>query len=87
MSWQRGDPMVEVASCFGGLGIYRTKAMLTCRYDGSDCEHVTFHRAMRGAGMDRLYLNPSQITFYGMKANNLVRACHRIGGVFSRRAA
>jgi hypothetical protein len=87
MSWQRGDPMLEVASCFGGLGIYRIEAMLACEYDGSDCEHVAFHRSMRDTGLDRLYLNPSQITFYGKKANNLVRACHRIGGVFGRRAA
>lgn len=87
MFWQRGDPIVEVASCFGGLGVYRIEAMIHCQYDGCDCEHVTFHRAMQNAGLGRIYLNPSQITYYGEKANNLVRACHRIGGVFSRRAA
>jgi len=87
MVWLRGDPIVEVASCFGGLGIYRIEAMLACEYDGSDCEHVTLHRAMQTAGLGRLYLNPSQITYYGKKANNLIRACHRIGGVFGRRAA
>ena len=87
MRFSRGDPMLEVHSCFGGLGVYRMKAMLTCRYDGSDCEHVCFHRSMRKAGLDRLYLNPSQITFYGKKANNLVRAYRRLTGTQPRRAA
>jgi len=85
--FSRGDPMLEVYSCFGGLGVYRMEAMLTCAYDGSDCEHVCFHRAMREAGLNRLYLNPSQITFYGRKPNNLVRACRRLIGTHPRRAA
>ena len=84
---RRGDPMLAVYSCFGGLGVYRMQAMLTCRYEGSDCEHVCFHRNMRNAGLDRLYLNPSQITFYGKKANNLVRAYRRLTGIKPRRAA
>jgi len=87
MHFSRGDPMLEVNSCFGGLGVYRMKAMLTCRYGGSDCEHVCLHRAMREAGLDRLYLNPSQITFYGNKPNNLVRAYRRFTGTHLRRAA
>lgn len=87
MFWRRGDPMFRVYSCFGGLGVYRIEAMLTSKYDGSDCEHVTFHRNMADVGLDRLYLNPSQITFYGRKANNLMRACHRIAGTLLRRAA
>lgn len=85
--FSRGDPMFEVYSCFGGLGVYRMEAMLACRYSGSDCEHVCFHRAMRKAGLGRLYLNPSQITFYGKKANNLVRAYRRLTGTQPRRAA
>ena len=77
----------SVYSCFGGLGVYRIEAMLTCRYGDSDCEHVCFHRSMRAAGLDRLYLNPSQITFFGRKANNLVRAYRRLTGSARRRAA
>ncbi len=87
MGWQRGDPMVAVYSCFGGLGVYRMQAMLTCEYGDSDCEHVCFHRNMRAAGLHRLYLNPSQITFFGRKANNLVRAYRRLTGTRRRRAA
>ena len=87
MLWRRGDPMVPVYSCFGGLGVYRMRAMLTCEYGDSDCEHVCFHRNMRTAGLDRLYLNPSQITFFGRKANNLVRAYRRLTGSRRWRAA
>jgi hypothetical protein len=87
MRYSRGDPMLEVYSCFGGLGVYGIQAMLKCRYDGSDCEHVCFHRSMRDARLDRLFLNPSQITFYGKKANNLVRAYRRLTGANRRRAA
>jgi len=87
MRWRRGDPMFRVYSCFGGLGVYQMQAMLRCKYDGSDCERVTFHRNMLDVGLDRLYLNPSQITFYGRKANNLVRACHRLTDTLFRRAA
>lgn len=86
MFWQRGDPMVPVYSCFGGLGVYRVEAMLTCEYGDSDCEHVCFHRNMRTAGLDRQYLNPSQIAFFGTKANNLVRAYRRLTGRRQRAA-
>ena len=87
MHWRRGTPMFEVYSCFGGLGIYRMSAMLACRYDGSDCEHVSFHRRMRSAGFDRLYLNPSQMTFYGTRPSKITRICHRISNHLVRRAA
>jgi hypothetical protein len=66
-NWSRGEPLVPVHSCFGGLAIYRVPAYLSARYDGQDCEHVALHRQMRAAGYDRLYLNPSQITLYGRK--------------------
>jgi hypothetical protein len=78
--------MVPVYSCFGGLGVYRIEAMLTCEYGDSDCEHVCLHRDMRTAGLDRQYLNPSQIAFFGAKANNLVRAYRRLTGRRQRAA-
>lgn len=62
--WQRGEPPVAINSCFGGLGLYRIEAFEQCSYDGSDCEHVPFHRKMREAGMGRLFMNPSQISLY-----------------------
>ena len=64
LTFERGEPMLPVLSCFGGLGIYRTACLHAADYDGSDCEHVALHRKMRAAGFDRLFLNPSQIVLY-----------------------
>jgi hypothetical protein len=61
---QRGDPLMPVESCFGGLGVYRMACMQACQYGGSDCEHVVFHQRLRQAGYRRLYLNPNQIVLY-----------------------
>lgn len=67
MLWDRGEPMVRVDSCFGGLGLYRMRALTECAYAGEDCEHVSLHRQMAEKGMDRLFLNPSQVILYGSK--------------------
>jgi hypothetical protein len=67
LAWRRGESLVPVNSCFGGLGLYRMPAWLAARYRGGDCEHVPLHREMRERGFGRLYLNPSQITLYGRK--------------------
>jgi hypothetical protein len=74
MSWQRGETLVPVYSCFGGLGLYRMPAWLSARYSGGDCEHVGLHRQMRARGYDRQYLNPSQIVLYGRKIKRFDRA-------------
>lgn len=66
--------MLPVHSCFGGFGIYRTPAILACQYDGSDCEHVTLHRNMRDRGFGQIFLNPSQITYYGRRSSKLRHA-------------
>lgn len=50
-----GSPPIRVNSAFGQLAVYRTKNFLRGVYDGSDCEHVGFHRSMGGA----LFLNPA----------------------------
>lgn len=67
LRWQRGEAMVPVGSCFGGLGIYRRDAFLSGSYEGGDCEHVAFHRSLRAAGFGRQFLNPSQIALYGRR--------------------
>jgi hypothetical protein len=67
LSWQRGEPLVPVYSCFGGVGLYRTEALVRCHYEGTDVEHVALHRSMREKGMTRHFLNPSQIVVYGRK--------------------
>jgi hypothetical protein len=65
MRWSRGQSLVPVTSCLGGLGIYRMPAFLAGTYTGDDTEHVTHLRAARQRGFDRVFLNPSQITLYG----------------------
>lgn len=64
---QRGEPLVAVTSCFGGLGVYRMDAYRAGRYAADDLEHATFHRSLRDAGHGRLFLNPSQIVVYGRR--------------------
>jgi glycosyltransferase involved in cell wall biosynthesis len=60
----RGESMMPVFSCFGGLSIYRSEAIADNFYSGEDCEHVPFHRRMRESGFGRIFLNPSQIALY-----------------------
>jgi hypothetical protein len=55
-----GSPPIPVCSAMGGLTIYRTQAYLAGTYDGTDCEHVTFHESIANATGQKLYLNPSQ---------------------------
>jgi cellulose synthase/poly-beta-1,6-N-acetylglucosamine synthase-like glycosyltransferase len=50
------DPFM-MNSCFGGLGVYKTEAYLSGRYDGRDCEHVTFHKSLAENNW-KMYLNP-----------------------------
>lgn len=54
-----GSPPVPVVSAFGGMAIYETAAYLAGTYDGSDCEHVTFHASVAAKTGKRLYLEPS----------------------------
>lgn len=65
--YRRGEPLVPVTCCFGGLGIYQMEAFRQGRYSPSDCEHVTFHKSLIEAGHGRLFLNPSQILIYGRR--------------------
>jgi hypothetical protein len=64
MFFERGEPMLPVLSCFGGLGVYRMLAMKSVEYGGADSEHVVLHGRMRQNGFGRLMLNPSQIVLY-----------------------
>ena len=64
MRFHRGDPLLRLRSCFGGLGIYRMECFQAAEYEADDCDHVTLHRSLRLLGFDRLFLNPSQIVLY-----------------------
>ncbi len=67
-AFRRGDPLVPVWSCFGGLAVYRMEGLCSgVRYGGEDCEHVVLHRRLRRRGFDRQFLNPSQIVLYSVE--------------------
>lgn len=63
---QKEGDWVEVDSAFGGLAVYRTRWLLSGRYEGlnSDgaehCEHVHLHRQIREKG-GRIFINPALI--------------------------
>ena len=78
LMFDRGDDLVPVTSCFGGLGIYRMPAFCKGAYDGTDTEHVAFHRRLRDSGYRNMYLNPSQITLYGRRHRSMDKLVKRI---------
>ena len=82
--FHRGDPLVPVTSCFGGIGVYRMPAFQCGTYDGSDTEHVTFHRRLRKNGFDRMFLNPSLIALYGRRHRSLDSFARTIGHLVDR---
>lgn len=59
---------IKVLSAFGGLGIYKMKYLLGCRYNSidqknnleHDCEHVAFNKCIRNNGGD-IYIHPKLI--------------------------
>jgi len=65
LSFQRGEELVPVWSCFGGIAIYRMECFRGgVLYGGDDCEHAVLHRRLRQQGYDRQFLNPSQMVLY-----------------------
>lgn len=82
-----GSDPVEFNSAFGQLAIYRGRSFLSGTYDGSDCEHVTFHRSIaeralldpgdyyHGPDYTRMALNPSMrcVSFWLPEEANATR--------------
>lgn len=69
LRFDRGEPLVKVASCFGGLGIYKTEEYNRFKYGPAIlkqvvCEHVALHNDMIVQGLDNIYLNPSMLTLF-----------------------
>jgi hypothetical protein len=79
----RGEPLVPVTSCFGGLGIYTMDAYRAGRYATDDLEHATFHRELIARGRSRLFLNPSQILVYGRRRRFGDRTVERLLDVWA----
>lgn len=59
-----GSQPFKVNSAFGGCCIYKSEYYYSGTYDGSDCEHVTFHKDLYNNKNFELYLNPSQIILF-----------------------
>lgn len=64
MVFERGEPLLPVLSCFGGMAVYRMQAWMSAEYGGPDTEHAVLHDRMRRQGYGRMFLNPSQIALY-----------------------
>ena len=62
--FNRGEPLIKVNSCFGGLGIYKPHFLYEgIDYDETDCDHPTLHNRLCKKDYN-IFLNPSQITLY-----------------------
>lgn len=57
-----GSSVVPVCSAFGGMAIYDVDAYLKGTYDGTDCEHVTFHTTIAQRTERQLFLDPAMRT-------------------------
>lgn len=63
LKFNRGEQLVEVNSCFGGLAIYKKEVLNNVSYHSYDCDHPTLHKEIRKNGY-KIYMNPSQICLY-----------------------
>lgn len=77
LHFNRGEPLVAVDSCFGGIGVYKSEAYFSgIQYgfknslDEPECDHVTLNRQLKSAGHN-CYLNPSLITMYTKSPHQL----------------
>ncbi|MCL1932276.1 MAG: hypothetical protein FWF53_00465 [Candidatus Azobacteroides sp.] len=75
-------PLIRVASAFGGLAVYKRKAIANCRYGvlmnedkKVECktEHFFFYRQMKANGFDKVYINPAMCVKYQTQVMNTIR--------------
>lgn len=79
---RKSDEWIEVDSAFGGMAIYKSKVFQAFDYgdemsiDELECEHITLHKKMIGAGM-KIFICPefinSHINTYNLNRVTLVR--------------
>jgi hypothetical protein len=69
----RNQPWIKVFSAFGGLAIYKFRAIKDIRYEpfpNEDkyvevkCEHYSIYYKMRLRGFDKVYINPNMLIEY-----------------------
>lgn len=65
ITMHRGEPVIRVNSCFGGLALYKPLFFKNkvYKYTAEDCDHVTLHLKMIDDGAV-IVVNPSQIVIY-----------------------
>jgi hypothetical protein len=79
---KQGQPLIRVASAFGGLAIYKKEAITGCRYgviDNMDeriecrTEHFYLYQQMKKNGYDKIYINPAMYIRYQTQVVNTIR--------------
>lgn len=72
---RRGDAPLPVLSAFAGLALYRGEIARGLRYDErtTDCEHVSYHRALAARG-GKLVLDPSLMLLAGRQGHHRTKS-------------
>ena len=73
--FHRGQGLVPVESCFGGLALYSLDALREsgCTYDEAtdDCEHVALHRCLNKFAPDSVFLDTAATVYYDTESFKL----------------
>ena len=78
---KNGMPLIPVTSAFGGLGIYKKKAIEGCRYgvilnadQRVECktEHFYLYNEMKQKGYNKIFINPSMHVKYQTQFRNTI---------------
>jgi hypothetical protein len=62
-SLRRGESLLPVNSCFGGMAVYKMNSIQDSQYTGETSEHVEFNKSIVERG-GKGFVNPSQIILY-----------------------
>ena len=56
--------LIPITSAFGGMCVYRKKALTSAKYDGYDCEHICLHDKMIDQGFTKMFIHPNFILWH-----------------------
>lgn len=59
--FDKGTPLIHVASAFGGMAFYRNDVFKLSAYSAELCDHASFHKILWEKGHDQIFINPSMI--------------------------
>ncbi len=61
-----GANPIEVDSCFNGIAIYKYEYIKDVRYNGVECEHVSFNKKLLENNKGKkIYINPQMLVYNG----------------------